>query len=212
MLGKNPRGIVKTREKLSLIMSEYSCMNTHEILPAMLNFPQAPWVLHPGEAQCEPKSLFSTSRALGWHTLTLSNISPLLFSLYLKEIQQCKEPLWGTAIKGHFKNLAEGNLQGKEISDGAGSLGHSDPTHSASGGVGTVWIKGTCNFWKDSINSSGGPHRFVKWWHRWVTGDLCPVFTEVSALSHPQCPGSPYRGRGAHSQDLHPEIFLFNQI
>lgn len=181
--------------------------NFHPSLPSTLDFPQAPWVLYPGEAQCEPRSIFTKSRALGWHTLTLGNISPLLFSLHLKEIQQCQESPWGTAIKDHFKNLAEGKLQGKEISDEAGSLGQVVPTHSASGGVGTVWIKDTCNSWKDSIKSSWAPHWFVKWWHCWVTCDLCRGSRALCSVSCLHChipeglsKSWSWAGRGGHSQ------------
>lgn len=167
-----------------------------KILPSVPNFPQAPWVLYPGEAQGEPRSIFTKIRAIGWHALTPSNISPLLFSLDLKDIQQSQKSLWEMAIQDHFKNLAEG----KEISDGAGSLGHTDPSHSVSGGVGTVWLKGPYNSWKDSIKSSRAPQRFVKWWHCWVICDLCPlgaesVLSAVSAGPHPE-----YPGRGGHSQ------------
>lgn len=93
------------------------------------------------------------------------------------------------------------------IPDGAGRLGCIDPAYSAAGRVGTVSIKGTCNSWKDSIKSSWAPHRFVKWWHCWVTL-VCALGSRALCslkclLCHiPKCPGSPWSwaSRGGHSQ------------
>lgn len=64
MLEITPRATGKTRE----------IFTHHEDTPCnknSLNFPQARWVLYPGEAQCEPRSIFTTSRALvgtPWHS------------------------------------------------------------------------------------------------------------------------------------------------
>lgn len=71
-VGNNPQRYWKNKREI---------FTHHEDTPSnknSLNFPQAPWVLYPGEAQCEPRSIFTMSRALvgtPWH----SAIFPLFY-------------------------------------------------------------------------------------------------------------------------------------
>lgn len=196
MLEKNPRGIGKTREKFSPIM---------KILPSMFNSPQAPWVLYPGEAQCEAKSIFTKSRALGRHALTLGNISPLLFSLHLKNpavsgIAMRNSHQTKITLRTWYKATFKARKYPMEL-EAWDTVIQPIQLLEEQG----LRIKGTCNSWKNSIKGSRAPHWFVKWWHCWVTCDLCLLEAEPCAqwiVCTVTSPGNlwSWAGKGGHSQ------------
>lgn len=108
-----------------------------------------------------------------WHPAIL----PLCyFSCAWKRSSTEQELPWGTTIceRSLQASWQKVHQQGKETSDGAGSLGHIDPLHSASGGVGTVWSKRPIISENTRLKSLWTPHWFVKyWWRHKVICSLC---------------------------------------